>query len=211
MDGALVKDFPHLHNDQHKLFERLAVLSLSHNQRVNLFSRKTTLPHLFLHIAHSLAIIRYGLLAASRTIFDFGTGGGFPGLPLAIAYPDKMFILNDSIGKKTQAVQHFVEELGLSNVRVLPGRAEHVPEQMADCVIVRAVAPAQDIVKYTAHIIRGQSPSAHRFFCWKGGDMVHTGALYQELQRTKLPYTSFRLSEEFASDFFDKKYIIALR
>lgn len=156
------------------------------NAKVNLISRKDEENVLSRHILHSLALLMPLLmphpLSNSKRIFDLGTGGGLPGLPLAIMLPATQFTLSDSINKKILAVTDMAARLELPNVRALWGRAEDLaklPEhrQQYDRVVSRAVAPLDDLVKWTRFLIK---PGA-RLYSLKGGDLTEEIARTQKI------------------------------
>lgn len=139
---------------------RYVALLLDWNSRVNLISRRDEENVWWSHILHSLSILFFLQPPAGMRVVDIGTGGGLPGIPLAILRNDLRFVLLDSIRKKTAAVQNIVDQLVLPNVRVETGRAEEIGNQndMAcafDIVVARAVAPLEDLVRWSKRLMRG--------------------------------------------------------
>ena len=126
---------------QWEQFQKLEEVILDWNQRVNVVSRKDTSEFVERHVLHSLSIFKFLPFTPKSQVLDLGTGGGFPGLPLAIANPETEFLLVDSIGKKIMVVNEAIEFIGLKNVKTLHGRVESVKGQF-DFVVSRAVAPA---------------------------------------------------------------------
>lgn len=179
---------------------------LEWNPQINLVSR-SDLENLYeRHLLHSLALAFYMDLKPLTEVMDLGTGGGFPGLPLAIWYPEARFTLVDSIGKKIKVVDAQIQRLGLKNVKTLHGRAEQVPGQF-DFVVTRAVARASELVgwvqgKFAKHY-------AHEFkngiWMWKGGDLAEE---LKEVSRYK-PQV-FPLSEKLTEPFFETKKLVYL-
>ncbi|MFM9055298.1 MAG: 16S rRNA (guanine(527)-N(7))-methyltransferase RsmG, partial [Bacteroidota bacterium] len=127
---------------------RFKELVLDWNARINLISRKDTETFEVRHVLHSLSVNRYIRFWAGARVLDLGTGGGFPGIPLAIVNPEVQFTLVDSIEKKMKAVADMVAQLELGNVRVVRSRVEEIKEPF-DYVVSRAVAPMPDLVRWT--------------------------------------------------------------
>ncbi len=151
---ALIRaHFPSLDEGRLARLERLAALVRDWNTRVNLVSRQDIAHLEEHHLLHSLAAARVLQPAPGTTLADLGTGGGFPGLPLAIVYPDNHFTLVDSIAKKARAVARMASDLGLSNVRVINARAELVRDQF-DYVLGRSVAPLPRFLTWAAPRLR---------------------------------------------------------
>ena len=145
--------FPALNDQQTKQFEALYELYKEWNSKINVISRKD-IDNLYLHhVLHSLAIARYITFAPGTTIMDVGTGGGFPGIPLAIFFPESRFLLLDNIGKKIRVVREVADAIGLTNVEAIHSRAEEEKRQY-HFVVSRAVMPLPELI----HIIcRGAS------------------------------------------------------
>ena len=162
--------FPDLSLIQKERFEDLDAIYRDWNAKINVISRKD-IDNLYLHhVLHSLAIARYVSLAglddfATAKVLDLGTGGGFPGIPLAILFPKALFTLCDSVGKKTIVASAVAEELGLDNVRVVNARAESLGQDF-DYVVSRAVASLVDFYPWVkGHFKKG-------ILYLKGGDVV---------------------------------------
>lgn len=141
------------------------------NARVNLISRKDEEQLWMHHILHSVAPLLMGMLDPGARYVDIGTGGGLPGIPLAIAMPDSSFVLVDSIGKKLRAVEDMRQRLRLDNVTCVTGRVEEQGplQRSADIVLARAVTQLASLVRWSYPLLR--EGGARRLLCWKGGDI----------------------------------------
>lgn len=178
---------------------------LEWNEKINLISRKDTASFEVKHVLHSLAIARFIRFYPGAQVLDLGTGGGFPGIPLAIVFPEVQFTLVDSIEKKMKAVQDIVNQLDLQNVKVVRGRAEEQTGNF-DYVVSRAVAPMNDLVRWTRkQLISGQKGSLpNGWVVLKGGD------LKDELVEFRREVELQPLREWWKDDFFDTKVIVYL-
>jgi len=202
----ITKYFPNVDVRKLDLIEKLYEGYVDWNSKINLVSR-SDLENLYeRHLLHSLAIACFFDFNPMTEIMDLGTGGGFPGLPLAIWYPEVNFTLVDSIGKKIKVVEAQIESLGLKNVKAINGRAESV-QGTFDFVVTRAVAPAIELVKWT----KGKfAPHySHSFknglLMWKGGDLKAELA-----EVSKLKPKSFFLKDYLDEPFFETKQIVHL-
>ncbi|QBA63459.1 16S rRNA (guanine(527)-N(7))-methyltransferase RsmG [Muriicola soli] len=205
MDATLIdKYFPNLTDVQRQQFGKLGVLYQDWNQKINVVSRKD-IDELYLrHVLHSLGIAKVMPFLPGAQILDVGTGGGFPGIPLAILFPETQFTLVDSIGKKIKVVEEVKEGLELTNVTVKNIRVESLQAQF-DFIVSRAVAAMPTFV----HWVRGKinKESVHSLkngiLYLKGGDLTEELKSYRNAQ-------IFDLSEYFAEDFFDSKKVVYL-
>ncbi len=153
---TLLKYFPQLSPSQVERMERLLPLYSEWNEKINVVSRKDIENMMLHHVLHSLAIVRVMPFKSGANVLDLGTGGGFPGIPLAIFYPDTQFTLVDSIGKKITVVKAIAEALELSNVQAFHKRAEEMPKLKYDFVVTRAVAEFERLIAWSRPLLRKQ-------------------------------------------------------
>ncbi len=195
--------FKNINQQQLAQFAMLGDLYKEWNNKINVISRKDIDELYERHVLHSLAIAKVIQFKPNTDILDVGTGGGFPGIPLAIMFSDCNFILVDSIGKKTQVVSAVVDALGLKNVKVMNTRAEKLNEHF-DYVVSRAVAPASDLIGWTKHLI------SHHHFHEKpnGWLLLKGGDLTAELKELKMKYKVFAINDFFKESFFEQKAVV---
>ncbi len=200
----LLRYFDDLSTNQIEQFSKLEKLYKAWNSKVNVVSRKD-IDELYLrHVVHSLGIAKVTKFKKGSNILDVGTGGGFPGIPLAILFPDSNFYLVDSIGKKIKVVEDIADELGLQNVKAEQIRADKVKGEF-DFIVSRAVTNMNDFVNWTRKkIAKKQNHDLKNGILYlKGGD------LKEELK--KFPKaTIFNLSDYFTEDFFETKKVVHL-
>ena len=199
---TLKKYFPELTAHQIKQFEQLEDLYKEWNAQINVVSRKD-IDELYLrHVLHSLAIAKVQPFVDGAAVLDIGTGGGFPGIPLAILFPEANFYLVDSIGKKIKVVNEVVSALGLQNVKAEHQRAEKVKEQF-DFIVSRAVTNMNDFVKWTKGKIKKKSNHELKngILYLKGGDLTEELSAFPKA-------TLFDLSNYFEEDFFETKKVV---
>lgn len=195
--------FPTLTDKQGEQFDKLDALYREWNQKINVISRKD-IDNLYVnHVLHSLGIAKVMEFNAGADVLDVGTGGGFPGIPLAILFPQTNFHLVDSIGKKITVVNEVAKGLGLMNVRGEQIRAEHVKGEY-DFIVSRAVTRLKEFYGWINRKVKKQS--THRLdngiLYLKGGD------LDQELNELKKPHSVYNLSDYFGEDFFETKKVV---
>ncbi len=197
--------FPDLNHLQKKQLERLYPLYTEWNQKINVISRKDMQELYIRHILHSLSIAKFTSFQSGSEILDMGTGGGFPGIPLAIYFPEVSFDLVDSIGKKIKVVKEVSEQIGLTNVRAFHGRAENQNKEY-DFAITRAVAPMKTLVKWTHSQISNTSKNSisNGLIALKGGD------LKEELKPYEKKVEVVPISKYFSEPFFETKKIVYL-
>lgn len=198
--------FPFLEEQQLDLFECFGKEFLQWNEKINLISRKDT-ENLFVHhILHSLAIAKVCMFKPNCEILDIGTGGGFPGLPLAIMFPKTKFFLVDSIGKKIKVVKAITQALGLENVRSEQTRAEGVNGKF-DFIVSRAVTTFEDFLPWT----RGKVSNIQYHDLPNGILYLKGGDLTEELSKVKGKYHIFNISDYFAEEFFESKKVVHIK
>ena len=200
----ILKYFPNLTKDQITKFKKLESLYQDWNLKINVVSRKD-IDELYLrHVLHSLGIAKIMPFNQDAKILDVGTGGGFPGIPLAILFPDCSFHLVDSIAKKLKVVDEVVEGLGLTNVKTTHSRVEDIYDTY-DFIVSRAVAAMPTFVHWTkGKIAKKQSHQLKNGILYlKGGDLT------EELQDYKKA-TIYNLSDYFTEDFFETKKVVHL-
>ena len=201
----LKKYFPNLTEKQLRLYDEALALYLDWNSKINLISRKDTEHLLERHILHSLGIAKLIEFKPNTQVLDVGTGGGFPGIPLAIMFPQVKFHLVDSIGKKVKVVFDIADKLGLNNVIAQQVRAENVGGQF-DFIISRAVTRLPEFNKWVKNKIRkkGFNDLRNGIIYLKGGDIL------DEIHQTGKKYKILELSKEFEEDFFETKKVVYL-
>jgi 16S rRNA (guanine527-N7)-methyltransferase len=203
----LTRYFPTLDTLQRQRFEQLPALYAEWNSCINVISRKDTEALEEHHILHSLAIAKFCTFAPGASIIDIGTGGGFPGIPLAILFPHCRFTLVDSIAKKIKVVQAVAEALGLQNVTPVCSRAEQLKGPF-DVMVCRAVAGLSVLVEWTWPLLTPMKlpQPPHGIICLKGGDVT---AEIAAITRT-LPHPPVvaEVKEWFDNEFFETKKII---
>lgn len=206
MREKLLKYFPDLSQQQLDQYELLAKEFLSWNEKINLISRKDTENLFEHHILHSLAIAKVCKFKPQCEVMDIGTGGGFPGLPLAIMFPETKFYLVDSIGKKIKVVQALVEALGLKNVEAEQIRAENVNRQF-DFIVSRAVTYLPDFMQWTKGKISKiqYHDLANGVLYLKGGDLT------EELSTIKNKIKIYDIDNYFEEEFFETKKVIHVK
>jgi 16S rRNA (guanine527-N7)-methyltransferase len=201
----IINYFPDLTSDQIQRFEKLGGLYHEWNQKINVISRQD-IDHLYTrHILHSLSIAKIIRFQPQARILDVGTGGGFPGIPLAVFFPEVEFLLVDSIGKKIKVVEAIVENLGLKNVRALNTRVETIKETF-DFVVSRAVTAFPQFVKLVEKNISTSQRNAmpNGIFYLKGGDFQ------EEIKNFASRVEIFDISSFFTDPFFETKKVIFL-
>ena len=199
--ALILRHFPGLSARQQEQFRSLDALYREWNSRINVISRKD-IDHLYLHhVLHSLAIARLVTFSPKDTVLDIGTGGGFPGIPLAILFPDARFVLADSIGKKIRVVGEVSAALGLDNVATHLGRAEALDGKF-DYAVCRAVTRLDTLAGWMAgKILAGSRKAVARgLLALKGGDLSG--------ETTGLRVTEYPLSGWFPEPFFETKKLV---
>ncbi|RPD96045.1 16S rRNA (guanine(527)-N(7))-methyltransferase RsmG [Aureibaculum marinum] len=194
--------FKELSDKQLSQFQQLEQLYTFWNAQINVISRKDISTLYERHVLHSLGIAKVQSFNTKANILDVGTGGGFPGIPLAILFPDTQFLLVDSIGKKIKVVEEVAKALELKNVRAQHTRVEKVKGEF-DFIISRAVTNMNDFVKWTRKKVakKQKHELKNGILYLKGGDLT------EEL--TNFPKaTIYNLSNYFSEDFFETKKVV---
>ena len=204
MTADIVKKyFPNLSEKQLEQFELLFPLYTEWNEKINVISRKD-IEHLMLHhVLHSLAIAKIIDFRPGTEILDVGTGGGFPGIPLAILFPECQFLLVDSIGKKIKVVEEIAKALGLLNVQAKHARAEDI-DQDFEFVVSRAVTRITPFYYWVRKKI-----SPNHFHAMRNGILyLKGGDLTEELEEFGKKHKLFDISTYFEEDFFETKKVL---
>lgn len=200
----LFEYFPNLSELQQEQFQQLEELYKDWNLKINVVSRKDIEELYLRHVLHSLGIAKIQQFKPEVSVLDVGTGGGFPGIPLAILFPETQFTLVDAIGKKIKVVQEVVDGLEISNVKAIHTRVEDMDMQF-DFVVSRAVAAMPTFVRWIKGRIKKESVHERRngILYLKGGNLT------EELQGYKTVQI-FDLADYFKEDFFETKKVVYL-
>jgi 16S rRNA (guanine527-N7)-methyltransferase len=198
--------FPGLSAQQLEQYTQLPELYQHWNEQINVVSRKDIelLPER--HVLHSLGIAKVMQFLPGESVIDVGTGGGFPGIPLAIMFPDTQFHLVDSIGKKIKVVQEVAKALGLKNVKASHARAEDIPGTF-DFVVSRAVTQLKDFYPW----VRGKFNKTSNNTLPNGILYLKGGDLAQEIKESGLKVKQFYLKDHFTEEFFETKQVIYVK
>lgn len=195
--------FPQLTDVQKEQFKKLHPLYQEWNSKINVISRKD-IDNLYVnHVLHSLGIAKVVAFKPGASILDVGTGGGFPGIPLAILFPETQFHLVDSIGKKITVVRNVAEGVGLKNIRAEQIRAEQVKGQY-DFIVSRAVTRLKEFYGWIHQKVRKDS----RHELYNGILYLKGGDLDEELAELKKPHQVIELSSFFKEEFFETKKVV---
>ena len=198
--------FPDLNAQQLGQFERMGNLYLDWNSKINVISRKDMESFYVHHVLHSLGIAKVITFQAGTKVLDIGTGGGFPGIPLAILFPEVQFHLVDSIGKKITVVKDMVRQLGLKNVEPQQVRAESL-DRRYHFIISRAVTQMEKFYPWSKGKFKKEDIDRdfqNGIFYLKGGDVD------EELEELNLSYVSYHLEDSFKEPYFETKKVIYL-
>ena len=200
----ILKYFPNLSDNQIKQFQKLDFLYHDWNEKINVISRKDIDSLYTKHILHSLAIAKVNKFEPGTYVLDVGTGGGFPGIPLAILFPETRFYLIDVIAKKIKVVQAVAEALELKNVKAEQLRAENVKGDF-DFIVSRAVTNMPDFVSWVRTKIKKQNKHELKngILYLKGGDLT------EELKDFPKA-TEYNISDFFEDEFFETKKVVHL-
>lgn len=200
----LEKYFTGFTNQQLKQFEGLQDLYAYWNEKINVISRKDMDNFYLHHVLHSLAIAAKFNFEKNTQVMDLGAGGGFPGLPLAIYFPDVSFHLVDSINKKLKVVNEISSSIGLKNLTTEHTRVEDIRDRKFDVVVSRAVAPLKQLWQWSRPLLRKHSDdsNANGLICLKGGDLT------EEIHESGCKPFVWEIDKIFAEDYFKEKYIL---
>ncbi len=199
----ILKYFPNLTETQRKQLERLDALYRDWNSKINVISRKD-IDNLYLHhVLHSLAIAKFTHFKAGARVLDFGTGGGFPGIPLAIMFPDVQFKLIDRTAKKIRVTNEVAQAIGLKNV-VAEQKSGEEEKGKYDFVVSRAVMPLSDLIKIVRKNIAKDSRNSieNGVIVLKGGDIKDEIKPFSHIAEVD------EISQWFTEDWFQEKYVI---
>jgi len=203
------EEFPDITEEQLGLFRRMESLYRDWNSRINVISRKDIDGFYEHHVLHSLAIASFWLrspfpVSSGMSVLDVGTGGGFPGIPLAVMFPDLSFTLCDSVGKKTIVARAVAEALGLDNVTVVNARAESLPGTF-DLVVSRAVTTLDNFYPWVRDRFR------YSIFYLKGGDVNEEIASLMGRNRLKKgSVRTWRVDNWLRGEYFQEKFVIQI-
>lgn len=200
----ILKYFSEFTNEQLYQFRSLKELYNEWNEKINVISRKDIDSLYEKHVLHSLSIAACFEFEDGMEIIDLGTGGGFPGIPLAIFFPNVKFHLVDSIAKKLKVVEAVAEGAGIKNITTQHSRIEEIKNRKFDFVVSRAVAPLKDLWKWSKPLlkIKTRTEFTPGLICLKGGDLT------QEIHESNTRPRVTELSSLFSEDFFKEKYLL---
>jgi len=212
---VVLKYFSDFTPAQIQQFQQLEALYKEWNEKINVISRKDIDSLYEKHVLHSLSIAAVFQFQPGTTIIDLGTGGGFPGIPLAIFFPEVQFHLTDSIGKKLKVVNEVASAIGLKNVTTQHTRTEEIRNRKFDFVVSRAVAPLRDLWRWSLPIIKAKGQGQFAIaddekiygglICLKGGDLT------EEVKESGLHPMVWEIEKLFSEDFFRQKYILSVK
>lgn len=202
MNDTILKYFSEFTDIQIRQFSMLCDLYEAWNQKINVISRKDMDQFYTHHVLHSLAIAAEFEFTAGMRILDLGTGGGFPGIPLAIFFPSASFHLVDSINKKLNVVRDVVQQLNLSNVTVQHTRIESIKKPEYDVVVSRAVAPLKELWIWSKPVLKKTPIYPNGLICLKGGD------LSREIFESGCTPHVWEVEQYFQEPYFKDKYLI---
>jgi len=199
------KYFSDFTEQQIRQFEALEELYKDWNSKINVISRKDIDSLYEKHVLHSLAIAAVAPFRPGAQVVDIGTGGGFPGIPLAIFFPEVEFHLVDSIGKKLKVVEAVAKETGLTNVTTQHTRVEDIKNRKFDYSVSRAVAPLKDLWKWSVPLLKKKSEDPdlpNGLICLKGGDLA------MEISESGLRPRLLEVYDLFKEPFFEGKFLL---
>ena len=195
--------FPEFSSKQYEQFDQLTDIYEEWNAKINVISRKDMIHFRERHVLHSLGIQKFSNFEKGSSILDIGTGGGFPGVPMAIANPECNFTLLDSIGKKLKVIEEVKHQLNLKNIATIHSRVED-HDGPYNYMISRAVTNMPSFLKLTRHLSKKENKNFKGLFYLKGGDFN------DELNKVNMKFKIYDLNESFDSSFFETKKVIEL-
>jgi 16S rRNA (guanine527-N7)-methyltransferase len=202
MNNIISTYFSEFSETQVRQFSMLQPLYEEWNQKINVISRKDMDNFYLHHVLHSLTIAAEFEFKPNTHVLDLGTGGGFPGIPLAIFFPETKFHLVDSINKKLNVVRAVVEATGLENVTVEHSRVEELKRSGYDVVVSRAVAPLNDLWRWSRPLLKRTGDHPNGLICLKGGD------LSQEIFESGCKPMVWAVEQFFPESYFKDKYLL---
>lgn len=193
--------------EQTKQLSSLQSLYTEWNEKINVISRKDIDNFYLHHVLHSLTIATTFSFAPGSKVMDLGCGGGFPGIPLAIFFPEAHFHLVDSINKKLKVVQEIADTIGLQNLTIEHTRAEDIKNRKFDVVVSRAVAPLKDLWRWSKPLLQKTTLASHEnmpngLICLKGGDLSN------EIQESGCKPFVWDIDTIFPEEHFKEKYLL---
>ena len=199
----ITKHFPNLTELQKQQFKKLGSVFIEWNSKVNLISRKDIDSFYQKHVLHSLGIAKVIQFKKGSSVLDIGTGGGVPGIPLAILFPETSFTLVDSINKKITAVNDIIDQLGLKNVKGITTRGESTKGEF-DFIVSRAVTRLNKFIPWTKGLIKKQNQNTLKngILYLKGGDLKN------EISEARVNAQVINLSDFFDFEFFETKKVV---
>ena len=203
---CVLKYFDEFSPDQLRQLEFLLPLYREWNEKINVISRKDMDNFYLHHVLHSLTIATQFEFAKGSTVLDLGCGGGFPGIPLAIFFPDTHFYMVDSINKKLKVVQEIATAVGLHNITVKHTRVEDIKDRKFENVVSRAVAPMKELWRWSKPLIKKTKSenenTPNGLICLKGGDLT------QEIQESGCKPYVWDIDTLFPEDYFREKFML---
>ncbi len=205
--NEILKYFPELTDKQRQQFEMMLPLYRDWNEKINVISRKD-IDNLYLHhVLHSLAIVNVMRFKDNSGVLDLGAGGGFPGIPLAVFFPNVQFTLVDSIAKKMRVAQEVADALGLKNVKTIHSRAEDLAINQFDFIVSRAVAPLDQLKRWSFKLLKKKHINIlpNGLLALKGGDQIREEI--KDLGKGEYADKT-RISTFFREPYFEEKFVI---
>jgi 16S rRNA (guanine527-N7)-methyltransferase len=200
----ILKYFSGFTPQQSQQFAALGPLYTEWNEKINVISRKDIQSLYENHVLHSLSIVAVANFTNGMQVIDIGTGGGFPGVPLAIFYPEVNFHLVDSIAKKLKVVEAVTNATGIKNITTQHSRVEDIKNRKFDFAVSRAVAPLKELWRWAKPLLKKGNDAYlnNGLICLKGGDLA------QEIHESGLKPNVVRISELFKEPYFEEKYLL---